>query len=300
MLIYFLIFLGLCFLLWNFPFIRIVVFNIFRVIIYFFIDTFNFFRRLQFHNPKNIGLRCYEGLFGHGKTLSMVHDTVKLYKKYNDRLVWVKGRGFVRQYVQVLSNIDIKSIPYIEMVSLKQITDIAERQAKYDEEHGVITKTIICADEFSVQLNSRSYASNIDSLLLETILEQRHFGIFAFMYTSQRFGQVDALCRQVTSDVVNCHLYFKRILVHNIYDAWDYENATNKSLIKPIKKGGFFVRNKDFNAYDTLATVHTLIKKCLNGDFVPPSDILARQGIVLTDDGKVQNFKRTLFGRRKA
>ena len=71
-------------------------------------------------------------------------------------------------------------------------------------------------------------------------------------YTAQRFGHVDALLRQVTSCVVDCDKLW-RFQRQNLYDAWEMENATNTQLLTPLTRRCWFVTNKDYAAYDTLA-----------------------------------------------
>ena len=48
-------------------------------------------------------------------------------------------------------------------------------------------------------------------------------------------------------------------------------------LIKPFKRSCWFVENKDFENYDTFATVEDLQKDCENGDMLSEEKILALQ-----------------------
>lgn len=55
------------------------------------------------------------------------------------------------------------------------------------------------------------------------------------------------------------------------------ENATNAEMIKPLRKGLWFVLDRDYNAYDTLAVVDNLQKKFEEGDILPESEIISNQ-----------------------
>ena len=109
-------------------------------------------------------------------------------------------------------------------------------------EHDTLTVTLVLGDEFSVQMNSRNFKSNIDPLFLNTLLTCRHYHISMF-YTAQRFGHVDALLRQVTSCVVDCNKLW-RFQRQNLYDAWEVENATSPRLVSPIARRCWFVTDR--------------------------------------------------------
>lgn len=220
-------------------------------------------------------LVAYTGLFGKGKTLSAVHRVVTAYKHYNGKKVWCPRRKkIVTERVKVISNVAL-SIPYEELVDLKQIVYASEHNREYDDENDTLTVTLVLGDEFSVQMNSRNFKTNIDPLFLNTILTCRHYYISLY-YTAQRFGHVDALLRQVTSCVIDCDKLwrFQRL---KKYDAWDLENATSTQLVKPLACSCWFVTNADYNAYNTLACVGNLKKSCKDGDMLSEEEILKLQ-----------------------
>lgn len=263
------------FLLLAFPTLRCIVFHPVQLVFYGLKDLFRYFRFREYNVCGTGELVAYTGLFGKGKTLSAVHRVVTDYKKYNGKRVWCRRRKkFVTQRVKVISNVAL-SIPYEDFVSLEQIVVDAERKQAYDDENNTLTITLVLGDEFSVQMNSRSFKTNIDPLFLNTLLTCRHYYISLY-YTAQRFGHVDALLRQVTSYVLDCDKLwrFQRL---NKYDAWDLENATNVELVKPIGKGCWFVRDADYNAYNTLACVGNLKKSMRAGDMMSEEEILKLQ-----------------------
>ena len=159
---------------------------------------------------------------------------------------------------------------------------ISKSKQKIEDELNVKLVTLVLGDEFSVQMNSRSFKTNIDPLFLNTILTCRHYDISLF-YTTQRFHHVDALLRQVTSRVGDCNKLwrFQRI---SWYDAWELENAANVANIKPLSRGCWFVTNSDYNAYDTMACVDNLSKKVTDGDMLSENEIHELLGSTSSSD----------------
>lgn len=238
-------------------------------------DLWSSFRQKKRNLCPTGELVAYVGLFGRGKTLSAVHKVVGMYERYNGLTVWCDRRKkFVTQRVKVLSNVAL-SIPYENLVSLEQIVLCAERNRAEDDDNDTLTITLVLGDEFSVQMNSRSFKTNIDPLFLNTLLTCRHYYISLY-YTTQRYGHVDALLRQVTSYVVDCRKLW-RFQRQDVYDAWEMENVTNPLLLTPISRGCWFVTNKDYAAYDTLACVGNLKKSMQEGDMMTEDQILALQ-----------------------
>jgi len=258
-----------------FPTFRCAVLHPFALLWYGAKDMYYYFRRLRFNLCGSGELVAYTGLFGKGKTLSAVHKVVSAYRRYDGKRVWCSRRKkIVIQRIKVISNVSL-SIPYEDFISLEQIVLAAENNRAYDDEHDTLTVTLVLGDEFSVQMNSRNFKTNIDPLFLNTILTCRHYYISLY-YTAQRFGHVDALLRQVTSYVVDCEKLwrFQRL---KLFDAWDLENATSTKLVTPMSRRCWFVRDRDYNAYDTLACVGNLKKSMKAGDMMSEDEILKLQ-----------------------
>lgn len=258
-----------------FPTFRCAVSHPLLLVFYGVKDLIQYIRHKEYNNCGAGELVAFTGLFGKGKTLSAVHKVISAYHRYDGKTVWCRRRKkFVTQRIKVISNVSL-SIPYEDFVSLEQIVVDAERKAAYDDEHDTLTVTLALGDEFSVQMNSRNFKTNIDPLFLNTILTCRHYYISLY-YTAQRFGHVDALLRQVTSYILDCDKLwrFQRL---NQYDAWDMENATNVQLVTPTARGCWFVRDADYNAYNTLACVGNLKKSMKEGDMMSEEEILKLQ-----------------------
>ena len=180
----------------------------------------------------------------------------------------------VTQRIKIISNVSL-SVPYEDFQSLEQIVVDAERKQAYDDAQDTLTITLVLGDEFSVQMNSRNFKKNIDPLFLNTLLTCRHYYISLF-YTAQRFMQVDALLRQVTSCVVDCDKTW-RLQGNNVYDAWEMENATNATLLTPLARRAWFVTDADYQAYNTLACVGNLKKDMEAGNMLSEEEILSLQ-----------------------
>ena len=235
--------------------VRVIVTHPISTVWYGVIDLYKYFRFHRWDECATGTISCYVGLFGKG-----IYDF--------NRKKWVT------QKIHIISNVSL-TIPYEDFVSMAQIVAVADRMRGVDEKNDTLTCTIVLGDEFSVQLNSRSFKSNIDPLFLNTLLTCRHHHI-SLIYTSQRFNHVDALLRQVTSYVYTCNKIW-RIMVHEQYDAFDLENASDPTLIKPKRRFGWFIKDAAFNAYDTLACVGNLTKSCKEGDMLTEEQILDLQ-----------------------
>ncbi len=258
-----------------FPTFRCAVFHPVSLTVYGLRDLRQYIRHKEWNICHTGELVAYTGLFGRGKTLSAVHRVVSAYHKYDGKPVWCPRRKkMVTQRVKVISNVSL-SIPYEDFISLEQIVLAAERNQAYDDDHDTLTVTLVLGDEFSVQMNSRNFKTNIDPLFLNTILTCRHYYISLY-YTAQRFGHVDALLRQVTSYVVECDKFWRFQRLRR-YDAWDLENAANTQLIKPLGVFCWFVKDADYNAYNTLACVGNLKKSMATGDMMTEEEILKLQ-----------------------
>ena len=269
------IFLIVGFLLIFFPTFRCAVSHPISLTVYGFRDVYHYILHKDYNFCGTGELVGYTGLFGRGKTLSAVHRVVSAYKAYDGKSVWCpRRRKVVTQKVQVISNVTLK-IPYEEFVSLEQIVLAAERKQAYDDENDTLTVTLVLGDEFSVQMNSRNFKTNINPLFLNTILTCRHYYISLF-YTAQRFGHVDALLRQVTSYVVDCDKLwrFQRL---SAYDAWDLENASSPQMVTPFSRSCWFVKDEDYEAYDTLACVGNLKHEMEAGHMMSEDEILKLQ-----------------------
>ena len=271
----YIIFIGIMLIIILFPKVRCLIANIWRVVYYFPRDIYIWFKHKEYNRVPTGELNAIIGLFGQGKTLTAVHIVANYYLRKHNKMVWCPRRKkMVRQNVKIISNVDLQ-VPYEKFIDMQQFFRVADINRKNDDIEDTLTVTIFLGDEFSVQLNNRNFRTNIDAQSLNTLLTSRHHYI-ALYYTTQRFHLVDALLRQVTQKVIDCRKTW-RLQGINYYDAWQLENASSPLLVKPYKKSCWFVRDKDYNMYNTLAVVDNLRKAIDNGEMLSDAEILALQ-----------------------
>mgnify|MGYP007085223314 CR=1 FL=1 len=80
--------------------------------------------------------------------------------------------------------------------------------------------------------------------------------------------------KDVTHTVIQCNKVW-RFQLWASYDAWEMENATNTQLLTPLTRRCWFVTNRDYAAYDTLACVGNLQKSFKEGDMLSEEEILS-------------------------
>ena len=289
-----LIFIGLLLFISLFSvFVRTLLKEPFKTLYYAIKDAFLYFKEHRYDSMKTGKLICYTALFGGGKTLSCVHYVNSLYKRYNNKKIYdVDRHKWVTQKVHIISNVDLNGIPYEKFENLAQIVRVSERFRDMDNINDTLTCTIVLGDEFSVQMNSRSFKTNIDPLFLNTLLTCRHHHIM-LIYNAQRFTHVDALLRQVTSYVVECKKVW-RVVIQSTYDAYTLENTSDPQSVKRLGQNGWFVTDKDFALYDTLACVGNLKKSVDRDDMETEIEIINRQAKPDYDIGKYKR-QRKLF-----
>lgn len=278
-------------------FMRTIILHPFKTVFYSVVDFVNYIRHHRYDAMETGRLICYTALFGGGKTLSCVHYVDSLYRRYNNKRIYdINRKKWVTQKVHVISNVAL-NIPYENFESLAQIVRVAEKFRDLDNAQETLTCTVVLGDEFSVQMNSRSFKTNIDPLFLNTLLTCRHHHIM-LIYNAQRFNHVDALLRQVTTYCVECKKIW-RVVIQKTYDAYVLENTTDPTTVKPMARRGWFVTNKDYNAYDTLACVGNLIKSVQAGDMEKEIEIINRLGDSSnTDLGQYKRLKKIFKSRR--
>lgn len=253
---------------------RIALFNPVYTVLYAFIDGYYYFKHKKFNWMEAGKLDCYSAHFGGGKTLSIVHYVMGIYERYNNKPVWDRSLGcFVTQKIHVISNVEFTKIPFQPLTGLSEIVNLAMHNKSIDRKELTRTIILVVIDEASAQLNSRNFKQNIDATFLNTLITSRHYHI-SILYSSQKFKLTDKLMRDVTQRVINCRKYW-RLLVQYVYDADEIEFASDPSMVKPIARTGFFVKNKDYFAYDTLAVVGHLKKSVDENDMLSEQEILA-------------------------
>ena len=236
------------------PLIRCIVSNLGNIYFYGLKDVILYFKNREWEKV-NIGwgITCYIGMFGHGKTLSMCHNAQKIYDQYGDK-------------VRFISNVHLKHIPYIELTNFNQLVEIADNP---DDSYEA---TVVLIDEIEALLSHRNFA-NFPLTLLNCLMQQRKLSLRIYC-SCQRWFTVDRIWRSITTDIYDCNKYWR--FQHMVkYDAWDYENAMNFNSIRPISNTWWFVKNKDYDTYDT----SQMISRKSSEDFLSNEESIVRTGL---------------------
>lgn len=277
---------------------RLAVLHPIKTIYYGCMDCYLYFHDHTYDKYDGGLLNCYFAHFGGGKTLSVTHYIVELFHRYNNKRIYDrKQKKWVLQKVHIISNVHLTSVPYEELVSLSQVVCCAYKNKKIDKANGTRTVVLVLLDEASSQMNSRNFKTNIDPDFLNTLITSRHFNMSLY-YTSQKFKLVDALMRNVTQKCIWCNKVW-RFMVQHTFDADEMEYASNPTLVQPLVRTGFFITNKDYAAYDTLATVDKLKHAVDNNDMMSEAEILAMRGLMNPDDDLINKPSRKLVKRRR-
>lgn len=272
---------------------RQVILHPFKAVHYAVEDVYNYIRHKERNRCPTGRLICYFAHFGGGKTLSATEYITRLYHRYNNKPVFCRERGkMVTQKIEVLSNAEFVGIPYVPLKALSDITARATHNKKIDKDNDTLTVTLILIDEASSELNSREFKNNFDMDTLNTLITCRHYHM-SFFYTSQKFKLTDALLRSVTQECIQCHKVW-RVMIKTGYNADQLEVAGDALLVKPLYRKAFFITDKIFNGYDTLATVDKLKKGAQSGEMLSPQEILALRGNTSPDADSIATPSRKL------
>lgn len=261
------------------PLFRCIIFNIGNCYFYGLKDAILFFKEKKWEKVDiGAGITCFIGMFGHGKTLSMTKYATNVYKQYGDK-------------VRFISNYHLNNIPYVPLTNFQQIVKLGE------EENSPYEATLILIDEIELLLSHRNF-SNFPLTLLSSLMQQRKLAI-RMVVSCQRWFTVDKIFRSITTDIYDCNKFWR--FQHMVkYDAWDYENAMNFNLIRPISNVWWFVKNSDYNSYDT----KQMISKQSSEDFISNEEAIVRIGLdnmanpVAIKRPKVKRVRKGGSGRR--
>lgn len=216
------------------------------------IDTYNYYRFREWTQFTGFGLHIYVGMFGSGKTSSMIKRAYDICNCYKD--------------VNILTNMKLTNFPpWTKIIFMENYQQIVTCPPN----------TIILLDELSSESNSREWKKDgVPPEVLRHLLQVRKQKKMMFS-TAQRFMHVDALYRQITFTVKDCQCWFGRWNWVYSFDGWEYENKQNAIMPIPILSIDSFIQtNKIRNLYDT----NELIEKLKRTEYIPNDEILLSQG----------------------
>lgn len=311
-----------------FPLVRCIVFNLHYVGFYTVYDIIDYFKNQKWKVFNCYGIDMFVGMFGHGKTLSMTHKARQLYAKYGDSIQFISNyhlRGIpytplvnFNQLVGLGEDEEVEEVapelevPFFDdafdddnkrlMYELDELYDydddiddldeeVLEREVEEVKPH--CQGTVVCIDEIQTLLNHRNF-SNFPLSLLYMLCQQRKRKIY-IMCTAQRFAHVDKLFRDITTHVIDCNKTW-RFQNMKYYDAFDVENAVNTRLVKPLINRWWFVRNIDFDSYDT----EQMISRQSAADFISNEESIVKKGeSAQVNELAIKRKNKRVFKRKK-
>ena len=270
----FYIFILIFFLCWGLT--RCILTNLHLIGYYTVKDTYEYFKYRKWADFNYYGIDMFIGMFGHGKTLSMTNKARRIYKRFGKKVMF-------------LSNYKLKGIPYVPLTNFNQIVEIGKENETLNKYKGIV----VLIDEIEDVLSHRNYAS-FPLQMLNVLTQQRKLHVY-IMCSAQRFFMVDKLFRSITTHAIDCNKYWR--LQHMVYyDAWDYENAMNSQLLKPLANFWWFVKNEDFECYDT----SQLIDDNASANFISNEESIVRIGLdAMSNESAIMRPARKLRKKRK-
>lgn len=239
------------------PLFRCFCLNIHRVLFYVPLDIFRYIKekKWEYFGCSGIDVYCSGSgdVFGCGKTLSLTHKVTQLYNQYGDSLRYI-------------SNYHLENIPYIPLINFNQLLDLGTMEN--DEYIG----TVVCIDEISTVLSHRNFA-NFPLELLTPLCQQRKRRVY-ILASAQRWFMIDKLFRSLCNRVKLCKKTW-RFQGIKTYDAWEYENAVNSEFLKPLGRSFWFIKDSDYNAYNT----EEMISRQSADDFISNDEAIKRKGL---------------------
>lgn len=256
-----------------------------------YLDIYDYIKHKKYNEFKDYGkiityIASNNQAFGCGKTLTMVHDVMRIYNQYNDKFVFDYDKNiFVKQKVRIFSNVDLLSVPYIYFDGISQFARLEEYYKKpntvYNECFGEHDIVIFAVDELGHVFNSRDFKENFSPETLTRMLQVRKHRVL-WIGTSQRWGFIDKIIRETTTQVITCRKWWRLVLLQT-FNAYDVEHAINTDMLKPIRQFIWFATDRDYNSYDTKQMVNSLDKQVREGYFIQTEDIIKSSGLGSSD-----------------
>lgn len=238
----------------------------------------------------NIYISHSSKVFGSGKTLSLTEYATRIYKKYDGLIVYnEKDRKWEVQHIVIISNVELKGVPYKKLVSTDDIVNCRDGLSK-------MSVVLVLIDEAGSEFNSRNFKTNISSTLLNRFLTARHYK-FGMFLTAQNFDDVDTMIRNHANYAVECRKKW-RFMIQYWISAHDMEYCTNPDFLK-YRKVAWFVKDKHYDSYDTEACVEEIKRRQKNGELLTDSEVMALQAQKESNSLNIRSGSRKLNKYRK-
>lgn len=200
----------------------------------------------HFTQPRVIhlyGIWCFVGIYGGGKTMSLVNYLEAMRRKHGDK-IYIATNFFYKN-----QDFEIKSWQDLLPVRDKPI--------------------IFAYDELQNEFNSREYRSFPVSLMV-LLTQNRKGNGKQIVYTTQDYETVDKNFRRLTSKVVTCRTLFGRLTITRYYAREDYEhlistvNVDRRLKIHPRKTDRFVQSDYLRDLYDSFQMLASATSKQYN------------------------------------
>lgn len=248
------------------PLIPFLITKLPLIIYYGCLDIYKYFKYKRWNECKMYGqIITYNGLFGTGKTLSVTRFVVNLFNRYNGKMVYNFEIGeWVEQKIHIVSNYQLNGIPYTPLIAESQLINI-------DQDEQDIT--IFVLDEIGAIFNNRDYKNFTPDVLTSMLQCRKRKALF--LGTAQRFQMQDKNFRTTMEKANQCKKTW-RIVKLSCFDAYQLENCSNPLMLKPLSVKYWFVKDSNFDSYDTSEMVGKLIKDAEDGKMLSSAEIALR------------------------
>lgn len=203
-------------------------------------DLFIYIRDRKIRKIHLYGIKLYVGLYGQGKTISMVDYLQRMRKKYGNKIM-------------IATNFYYNDEDF-------RIENWRDLLPEYD------CPVIFAYDEIQNDFNSRDY-KNFPIELLTLLTQNRKGNGKQIIATAQRFNRVDKVFRELTSEVIECNCLLGRLVTNKSYDWFDYEQFINaigvdkKLKVKKKSVYRFIQYNIHRDAYDSYKALESVKNK---------------------------------------
>lgn len=178
----------------------------------------------EFYRPH--GLYVFSGLYGSGKTLSMI--------RYLDELMEANPK------MTVYSNFNIPKYNSIELTDTKQIDEVYHPDG-----------TVFCIDEAQLSFNSRD--KGFPWSMVSAITQNRKEGK-VMLFSAQHFYHVDKQIRDLCYRIIHCNSFMGLYFRNKWFDPDGYERAFNPDVDKrphSLRTDRFVGYAELYNSFDT-------------------------------------------------
>lgn len=224
-------------------------------------DLFLYIKNKDYNKFNGWGLHLFIGMFGAGKTSTMVYKAYQLAKRYPQ--------------LTIITNMELFNFPkHTNIQHLNGPQDIINAP----------NNSLILIDEIGTIFNSRDFAKSKESVpkaVFQLLCQCRHKNIMIYG-TCQRWCFLDKQLRDITATITVSSCFatypFSRMMSCRVFDSFEYDAAYSNPLIPliPISSYVYIQTDKIRKLYDT----RELINNMLKADYISDEEILANRGVI--------------------